>query len=453
MTRTLAEQSADRRPSLPRRGFTLIELLAVIGLLAVVLGIAVPAFRSMLNASELSSAENTLRVGVTVARDLALRGDGDAALVVIRDPDGRTRLVPVVRVGTLLDSIENPFVTGSFDPIEDPGIERDVFAPIPLASPLELPGAWSVAGFADPNTIDRELDSTLGTFEGWYDSAGYGDNGSVSTAAQDARLEGNWLLPETWLYERVMQAPGAPPPSGYSPLVTGADNANRTPRQTFMIRFESGTGLLARSDRPAIVVDARPSSLGRGVLPVEMRWARADRMEDARVWARRVLETTDIDGDGASPFLDPLARTRDETLRVVTIGNYSNDTVLAGSVSRVALFREDQLAQDLEVRRYDRERDWLYASLEDAGRMEFDLGLFSANASIFQGQGDVRIGLNRWVQGDTNFIAAGGFASSDTDNDGNVYGDREDGGGPADQPRARIFFIHPATGDLQEVVR
>ena len=452
MRHPIARQSETLSNGGARRAFTLIELLAVIGLLAVVLGIAVPAFRGMLNASELSSAENSLRVGVTVARDLALRGDGDAALVVIRDPDGRTRLVPAVHVGTVLDSVENPFVAGSFNPIDDPGIRRDVFAPIPLASPLEMPGAWSVAGFAAPNTVDRVLSTADGTFEGWYDSAAYGDNGSMSTDAEDARLEGNWVLPETWLFERVMQAPGATPPSGYSPLVTGAENANRTPRQSFMIRFESGTGLLARSDRPALVVDARPSSLGRGDLPVEMRWAKADRMEDARDWTRRVLETTDIDGDGASPFLDPLARTRDETLRVVTIGNYSNDTVLAGSVSRVALFREDQLAQDLEVGRYDREQDWLYSSLEDAGRMEFNLALFDANSTLFQDQGDVRVGINRWIQGDTNFIEAGSFDGSDGDGDGNIYGDQEDSLS-ADQPRARIFFIHSATGDLQEVQR
>ena len=90
-----------------RRAFTLIELIIVITLLIVVLGIAVPAFSGMLNASERTLAENTLRVGVTVARDLAVLNGEDSGLLFVRDESGRTRMIPVVKVGTLNDAMRS----------------------------------------------------------------------------------------------------------------------------------------------------------------------------------------------------------------------------------------------------------------------------------------------------------------------------------------------------------
>lgn len=437
-----------------RRGFTIIELLVVVTLLLVVLGIAVPAFRSMLDGSERSLAENTLRVGVAIARDVATRGEGDAAIVFIRDADGRTRLVPVVAVGTYDDSTFNPvpFGVAAMVPGSPYVVRRDVFAPIPLASPLVLPRGFTIAGYADPNTIDqcfRNCQASRGLDrEGWYNSQAYGDGGSPQGEA--AKLDGNWILPETSLFEPDVQAPGLP-----ESRIRGV-NVARTPRQTFMIRFASGTGSLVRGASPSLVLDPRPSSLGRGLFTGQTRWMRANRVEDPRSWMMRVLMTEDLNGNG-------VVDREDLFLRALAIGNFSNDTVLSGPVARVALFRDDELVKGLGASGLNRETNSLYRPIvEDQGdgpqmfgaqgSIRFDMDLFEGNA-VIRNPGDVRIGLNRWIQGDTNFIAAGGFDRSDTDGDGNIYGDAATGNLPPDEPRAKIFFVQPGTGDLTEVSR
>ncbi len=422
-----------------RRAFTLIEMLVVVTLLIVVLGVAVPAFRGMIDASERSLSENALRVGVRVARDLAVRGEGDAAIVFFRDLDGRVRMVPALQVGTLVDSAFNPFATFPFNPETDPVIERDVFAPVGLSSPIQMPLGWAVAGYADPNTIDIQI--SAGISEGWYDSEAYGNEGQTSGEA--ARLDGNWVLPETAYYERFMLAPGAPPPGGFSSVVSGAD-ISRTPRQTFMVRFRSGTGEIVRGASPAVVVDPRPTALGRGLFTPDVRWMRANRIEDARAWAARVLRQGDVNGDGVTDFID-------ETFRVVSIGNFSNDTVLAGPVSRLALFRAEDLAEGLGAKGLNRSTNTLYAPIEREGRIAFDMSLFDGHPFIDE-PNEVRLGINRWIQGDTNFVAAGGFTNSDTDGDGNVYGDAGDGI-EADTPRALIFVVEHGTGELTGVSR
>ena len=423
-----------------RRAFTLIEMLVVVTLLIVVLGVAVPAFRGMIDASERSLSENALRVGVRVARDLALRGEGDAAIVFFRDLDGRMRMVPALQVGTLADSGLNPFATFPFNPETDPVVERDVFAPVGASAQIQMPKGWTVAGYADPNTIDIRISSLF--TEGWYNSEAYGDAGQAR--GETARLDGNWLLPETAYYETFMLAPGAPPPSGFTSTVSGAD-ISRTPRQTFMVRFQSGTGQLVRGAAPALVIDPRPTAIGRGLFTPDVRWMRANRIEDARAWAQRVLRQDDVNSDGVADFID-------ETFRVITIGNYSNDTVLAGPVSRLALFRAEDLAQGLGAKGLNRATNSLYAPIERSGRIGFDLtGLFE-NHPFIDEPNEVRIGINRWIQGDTNFVAAGGFENSDTDGDGNVYGDAGDGV-EADTPKAKIFIVEHGTGELTGVAR
>lgn len=441
------------------RGFTLIELIAVVTLLLVVLGIAVPAFTGMINASQRSLAENSLRAGVTIARDLAVLNGQDSGLLFVRESNGRTRLIPVVKVGTVKDAILNQNGSTGFnpdDPTNFPSVERDVFAAVDFSSPMQLPRGWSIAGYADAGTIDRAVPTSSGAplTDGWYDSEAYGDNGMnlTSGATPDpVRDTGHWLLPESDLYEKFMQGPGTQPPSGFSSQVSGAD-LDRTPRQSFMVRFESGTGLLQRGGRPALVLDPRSSSLGRGDLTAasnDARWLRADRINDAETWANRVLTTVDVNSDG---FVAPNDLS-DPSFRMLAIGNFSNDTVLAGTVSRLAVFQESDLAGGLGASGLNRETDSLYLPIAEQGRIAFDMGLFDGSTVISNPE-DVRLGITRWIQGDTNFIEVG-FANSDTDNDGSVYGDAEDTGTgtSADEPVARIYFVHPGTGDLTEVAR
>ena len=430
-----------------RRAFTLIELIIVITLLIVVLGIAVPAFSGMLNASERTLAENTLRVGVTVARDLAVLNGEDSGLLFVRDESGRTRMIPVVKVGTLNDAAQNPFVSGGFDPQTQASIERDVYAPVDFAATLQLPRGWGIAGYAEPGTIDRLVGSPTAAppvTDGWYDSIAYGDNGLVSATPDPVRDAGHWLLPETAHYEQFTQAPGATAADGFTSAVSGAD-AERTPRQSFMLRFEAGSGLLLRGGRPALVLDPRPSSLGRLAASEAPRWTRANRIDDAASWTTRVLETLSLD---LNPQYLPIV---DESIRVSLIGNVSNDTVLAGAVSRLAIFEENEMIGGLGATGFNEETNSFYAPIADSGRIEFDTSLFTSSPLDSGDPRDIALGITRWIQGDTNFIEAGSF-TSDGDGDGNVYGDAADMFS-ADEPSARIYFVHPGTGDLTEVAR
>jgi prepilin-type N-terminal cleavage/methylation domain-containing protein len=435
---------ARRHPRRP--GFTLIELIAVVTLILVVLGIAVPAFTGMINASERSLAENTLRVGVTVARDIAVLNGRDSGLLFVREANGRTRLIPVIKVGELEDAVENPFVT-AFTPGVSQTITRDVYAPVPFSSPLQMPRGWAIAGYAEPGTIDQFVGPTPtpGLTEGWYDSFAYGDQGQTTQTPDPVRDAGHWLLPETAVFERFMQAPGDGPPSGFNSQVSGVD-ADRTPRQSVMLRFSRTTGALVRGGRPAIVLDPRASSLGRGLFTGPSRWMRANRVEDYEPWVERILATDDLDGGGTIDAVD----TR---YLIATIGNFSNDTVLAGAVSRIALFEERDLLSGLGASGPNRDTGWLYEPIEEAQRIAFDMDLF-AGSPVITGPEDVRLGITRWIQGDTNFLAMETFESDgDGDPAMNVYGDAEAGGNPADAPLARIYFVHPGTGELTEVQR
>lgn len=285
-------------------GFTLVELLAVITILVILLAMATPAFKSMLYSSSQSLAENKLRVGLAASRELAVMRDRDSAAVFTFDPRGNMTILPCVYVGQFKDH----------DAI---GLDvfRDVFVPDNQVTPIQMPGSWTVRGYTLADTIDPS-----GTNDGWYNEGTY---------AQDI---GNWLFPETGFYDATAPADG-------------------DDRQTFAIRYEGGTGMLAVGEQnEMLVVSPRPSSINRTPTnPNDPKYSlRVDQAENLERWARRVLSDT---------MLSDLEKR-------LLIGNESGDTILAKTVGLLTVFDETRLAGALGGR-LDRGSRSLYQDTTD----------------------------------------------------------------------------------------
>jgi prepilin-type N-terminal cleavage/methylation domain-containing protein len=281
----------------PRRGpaFTLVELLIVISIFVLLLAIGVPAFSSMMYSSEQSMAENALRVAVSAGRDAAVRaGPGrDGALLFIF-ADERIGMVACVKVATLDDE----------DPASGPGetVARDMFAPVSGFEPVRLPKGWMVRGYAPPGMIDPPL-AQVGT---WYEA---------NQGRDYPYDQGNWVFPETEFYNDGHPG-GAPPPP-----FAGCD------RQTFMVRFEGGTGMLKNDPSAALVIFPGDDT---GYRANNTPWQnyRADQETDAARFVARVL------GASAMNLKD----------RGTLLGDRSVDTILVKAVTELALYNEKKLA-------------------------------------------------------------------------------------------------------------
>ncbi len=280
-----------------RSGFTLLELLVVISIFLLLLLIAVPAFSSMLYSSEESLAENSMRSGLTAARDAAARGrqGQDGAAVFLYDAVAqKTSIVPCVQVGVLVEPDPvNPALT----------VRRDVFAPVPGYEPTSLPRGWMIRGYAAANTIDDQ----------WYgDPAITGNPYAVSSR----RLQGNWLFPENDFYD-------------------WDDEADGTDRHTFIVRFEGGTGALKPGDLdPVLVLDAVPSDSFRTSAPFNTY--RADTAADKAKLVRTIVNAP-FSGVGSLSIAD----------RRALLGDEAVDTILAKPVTQLALCNEKKLAAGL----------------------------------------------------------------------------------------------------------
>lgn len=272
--------------SRPTSGFTLTELLVVISLIVLLLAVAVPAFSSMLYSNDRSLADNQLRIAMQNARDAAVRSDGgDSAAVFLMPPNGKLRVITCIRVGEMTDT-DN----------QGRSVVRDVFVPVPLLQPIDLPKGWTVRGFAAPGSIVQ--DST-----GWYEGAHL------------AVGEGNWVLPETGLFDSTVA------------------NSGRN-RQSFMVRFNAGSGAVSpRSAREALVLDIAANQTFRtaGVFANY----RLDQATDVAAMTRRILDS----GSGLS-----LADRR------ALLGDESSDTILCREVAQLSLQDERRVVSGLAGR-------------------------------------------------------------------------------------------------------
>lgn len=417
-----------------RRAFTLVELFVVIAVTLIAIAAALPAFTAMTSSSKRSLAENTLKVAVTFARDMAMQSgrSGDGAAVFLYDPDTRhMRIVAAEYVGTITDLT---------DGITSKKIERDVFAPVLTSQSIELPDYWMVRGWAPARFVGVQ-NGPAGLGFDWYDSSLY--------SARGAWDRGHWVFPEDGFYDKEA-SPNTPTARGVSP------------RQSFMIRFDARTGQLRRESREALLLDPRPSSKNRsnglsrfGVVATARTdrdaWMRVDWADDLRSWALRVVNDGDLDGAGGPNTIN------DERLRRALIGNESLDTVLISDVSRIALYDERELGRALGAAQLDRRSAGLknsgsiYAAFGGATRrisIDYE-GLFAGNQS-FQptpaGTMALRQSIDNWIDGDTNRNSNG------TVGNGVLFEGPESSQGP-DEPQAVRYLVDPYSGELTEVVR
>jgi prepilin-type N-terminal cleavage/methylation domain-containing protein len=366
------------------RGFTLTELIVVIGLIGLLLAIAVPSFSAMVRSSDRTLAESQLRVALAATRDLAIAagagyggsGGGDSAAVFFYDQSGRIRVVPCVQVGTYRDWIR-------IELWPDPRflMERDVFVPSPLVEPVRLPRGWGVRGYAPAGTLDAGRFPGL---NGWYEP---------TTNRRFDVNRGNWVFPETDFYNPSgVGADSGSLGTGDEPAVAqaGVLGSAGSNRQTFMVRFEAGTGNLAiATRRQGLVVSPSPAVGFRATRDPYNRF-RIDRATDPEQFVRQILV----------PRPD-LPNTFDgERRRRALIGDSSVDTVLARPVTELALYEERMLAAGVGATALNPATGTLYG-IRDRSREwptspSYDLSLFRApqpDALTLSNR------INDWIEG------------------------------------------------------
>jgi prepilin-type N-terminal cleavage/methylation domain-containing protein len=302
-----------------RRAFSLVELLVVISIIVLLLAIAVPAFSSMLYSSEQSLAESSLRIALNTARDVAARSPAgqDAAAVFLYDRDSRkTTILICTKAGVIQDQR-----TDASRAI----VMREVFAAAPGVETVQMTAGWAVRGYAPANTIDGE----------WYGDASFG-----TYQTSQAQSRGNWVFPETSFFDDI----------------GSTARAQGDKRQTFMVRFEGGTGLVKSPDfAAALVLSPSPGTAFRQSWPpfpsltpspippwdlVLNNPLNPTHEADQLRFCRRVIEW---------PTIGPMAAISLQDKRDV-LGAKASDTVLAKCVGQVALCSEGRLARALGVR-------------------------------------------------------------------------------------------------------
>ena len=420
--------------SIRRAAFTLVEVLVVIVIGLILLTIAVPAFQVLIESSERSLAVNSVQSAVQAAQDIALEGkEGeDGAIIFLVDNNGRLTMVPAVKIG----SYREPYLTPPGDlgsqSFDYDYVVIEVFSPLDTGSSIQLPESWFVRGYAPigsmidkfvPADIDGERSIAI-----WYNSPIYGGS-DINSTLKD---QGHWLFPESNLFAKDAQHVGGNTDDGG---LGAMQQQFRSPRQSFMIRFDGRTGELSRSTAPALFIDPRVSrERPFGDQPAfEERWKRVDLAESTRRWGIRMLSAADTDSNG-TPWTNG-----DQFARSLWLGNISHDTVLVKAVTRIALYNELDMARDLGARGLNSITGTVYKDYdqEDSeSEIEFDKELWVPELD----DDEIVKLIDQWIQGDTN-------------GDGMISFDDPDALGRVDEPLSRLYLIQPYSGKLQEVMR
>lgn len=346
----LTRMSRLSRGSARRVAFTLTELLVVISILILILAMAIPAFSSMLYSSALATAQNSLSVAIAGARDAAVRSayGQDAAAVFIYTPNGRLSVIPCVEAGTLMD----------VDMYGD-AVLREVFVPASGVEPVQLPNSWAVSGYAAINSIDAPGNDPLAVDSGWY----LNDDESWNYEYN----KGNWVFPETGFF--------------------GPDEDMGRNRQTFMIRFQGGTGAVETANLDAVLVVLPSTSMKSGFRNADP-W-RSNRLDIAADLERAVerIVAGDADNNGV---VEPA----DDTARRKLLGDVASDTVLVRPVPQVALYNLRKAASAAGASGLSATTGSLYYT-DPSGVPRYDPRIFGGAPNAAQ----ITQRVNEWIQG------------------------------------------------------
>lgn len=311
-----------------------MELLVVISLVVLLMAIAVPAVSSILRSTEQASARNQLDAALSTARSVAVTSESgqDTAAVFFFKPGGRLTIGVFRKAGEIqdVDANNNPTV-------------RDIFVPTGQQA-FSLPPGWMVRGLAPIGTLHDPLSDP----SGWYESE---SERQFEMGSGSGRPWWNWIFPETGFFDPKKAKDESAGPGTSS-------------RQTFMIRFESGTGMVKTGDRRmALVVEPSPSNAFRTQLPY--RYYRFNRGDDVATVVEQILKTRDSD--------------LSHTDKLKLLGDQASDTVLALGVTEIAMYREVDLAAALGARGLNRATGSLYGDDgKTAIRPQLDSKLFAS---------------------------------------------------------------------------
>lgn len=355
-------------------GFTLVELILVIVIILILAAIAIPAYASLTYSSNQSGSSNAVQAALQSARDAAVRaGSGrDAAVVFLLGDDGRVRIIVAQVAGTIVDR-----VAGN-------DVQRDILVPAPGVEVFVLPRNWVVRGYARSTALSSP-GGALPDNIGWYED----------TYSTTDRNLGQWVFPETAFYDD-----------------SSGDNGDK--RQSFMVRFEGGTGrFLSSATSKALYLDPAPV-LGFRETGGVWNTYRVDREEDLGRFVRRVLSLPN----------STLSLADKRQL----LGDEATDTVLVGPVAQLAVYNEKRLANAIGADGLNRATDTLYKPV--AGSVtgpEYDNGIFG---SLTDAEINLRIGL--WMRASN--LQAGALPAQET-SDARIFLVSRYLGQPVEAPR------------------
>ncbi|MFN0012313.1 MAG: Tfp pilus assembly protein FimT/FimU [Phycisphaerales bacterium] len=409
---------ASRRGRAP--AFTLVEMLVVMLVMSIVALLTVPAFNAFSRSNTQTQAEEALKAALRAARDAALDSSPgeDVVAVFVQPLAGSLQVVLARRAGTIADVLAT---TGN------PPVVREVFVPIESAPVVSIPRGYAARGYVGPGVLP---DSASPVSDWYVRSAG---GGVIYQASQSA-----WVAPETHYFKQVYNT------GGLAGQDDGAD------RNTFMMRFEGGTGAASLNPAAVLVVLPRNSATGRDAAPWMQN--RLDVPLDALGRPRPLAVV--VDGIlNALPAGLPASPTQAavNVARRQLLGHESSDTVLAGPVPRVAVYEESRLAATLGTR-VDRLTGTLYwagtdttdtdrqAAFYDPGTSPNNIRPHVQTGGLGQGTyASVREAIDGWLLGDTNLNGTFGDARSTALTK------------VVDLPVAKVFMLDRTLGEPVEV--